>query len=104
MYTGGMRGMLAMYTRGIWEVIPPWVYVHPTHPRVYHGHTLHPAGLRSTDEVLRLAGERALGSDPRLITDMRRIEALVLPKVLRLLGSSAQSASLSPATLITTIG
>ena len=44
-----------------------------------------------------LVGRReALGSNPGIITTMRRIEAFLLPKVWKKSGSSAQSCSLSP--------
>ena len=57
------------------------LYIPPYAPWVYHHPAVHRAGLRSTDEVLTLPDDKALGSTLRLITVTRRREALILPKV-----------------------
>jgi len=62
-----------------------------THHATPHSATADHAGLLTT-----VGCSEALGSILRLIRDMRRIEAFLLPEVWRMVGNSAHSALLSP--------
>jgi len=86
-----------IYTHhGTGHIHPPW-YIPPyTTPGIP---TIPPRAVLSCTTCSVLAavqGGDALGSDLRLITEVRRREASILPKVWKTEETSAQSCSLSP--------
>jgi len=85
-YLGCTQGgtMVGISFPTIPRVVPWWVYTPPTIPTPYTpGYTtVYTAELRTVSAVQgcgAVRGDEVLGSNPRLIWEMRRIEALVLP-------------------------
>ena len=67
---------------GYGRYTPPWYIPPPTTPWVYHGAHLHLAHARRYPVVYRVPDNEALGSRRRLITGIRRKEALRTSRVL----------------------
>ena len=65
----------------VWEVYPPWYMYTLYIPGYTPLYTMHTAGLWSTDEVLTLRREEALGSGPRIIRRDEAHRASQPPKV-----------------------